>query len=135
MKNIGIWLDKEKAHIITLENGKEILQTIPSEIEIFRIHGGSGTRLKGGPQDVVQDSKYLERERHQLKKYFKNIINEIKAVDSLMIFGPAETYKRFHKELAENHHDLSEKIKDVRKADSMTTNQTIAMVRDYFNSN
>jgi hypothetical protein len=57
MKNIGIWLDKEKAHIVTIENKKETIETILSEVENFRIHGGSGTRLKGGPQDVVQDSR------------------------------------------------------------------------------
>jgi stalled ribosome rescue protein Dom34 len=135
MKNIGIWLDKEKALIITIENEKERIETIPSEVESFRIHGGSGTRLKGGPQDVVQDSKYLEREKHQLKAYFKKITNEIKDADALVIFGPAEACKKFHKELLENYHNLSEKIKEVKKADSMTTNQTIALVRDFFKSN
>jgi hypothetical protein len=55
MKKIGIWLDKEKAYIITLENETEKLNTIMSEVEVFRPKGGSGTRFKGGPQDVVQD--------------------------------------------------------------------------------
>ena len=55
-------MDKDKAHIVTLEDGVETLKTIQSQIEHFNPHGGSGTRFKGGPQDVVQDSKYLERE-------------------------------------------------------------------------
>ncbi|WP_053002300.1 hypothetical protein [Kordia jejudonensis] len=61
MKKTGIWLDKEKALVITLQNDQETLQTIHSNIEHFRPHGGAGTRQKGGPQDVVQDRKYLER--------------------------------------------------------------------------
>jgi stalled ribosome rescue protein Dom34 len=132
MKNIGIWLDKEKAHIVSLENTKETLETIVSEVENFRIHGGSGTRLKGGPQDVVQDSKYLEREKHQLKSYFKNITKEIKDADAIVIFGPAEAYEKFYKELKENYHTLSRKVKDARTVDSMTENQTIALVRDFY---
>ncbi|MGK0412101.1 MAG: stalled ribosome rescue protein Dom34 [Polaribacter sp.] len=132
MKNIGIWLDKEKANIVSLENGKETIETIISDVENFRIHGGSGTRLKGGPQDVVQDSKYLEREKHQLKSYFKNIATEIKDADAIVIFGPAEAYEKFYKELKENYHPLSVKVKDARTADSMTENQTIALVRDFF---
>jgi stalled ribosome rescue protein Dom34 len=132
MKNIGVWLDKEKAHILSLENGKETLKTIVSEVENFHIHGGAGTRLKGGPQDVVQDSKYLEREKHQLKRYFKNITKEINDADAIVIFGPAEAYLKFQKELQENYEHLNTKIKDVINVDSMTDNQTIALVRDFF---
>jgi len=134
MKKTGIWLDKDKALIITLENGEERLNTIMSNVEHYRPHGGSGTRLKGGPQDVVQDSKYLDREKQQLKKYYKSIASEIKDTDALVIFGPADTYKKFSKELSKNHKSLSNKIKDLKKADSMTENQIKAWVRDFFKS-
>lgn len=134
MKNTGIWLDKDKALIVTLENGAEKLQTVTSNIEHYRTHGGSGTRFKGGPQDVAQDSKFLEREKHQLKQYYKSIASEIKDTDALVIFGPADTYKKFSKELSKNHKSLSNKIKDLKKADSMTENQVKAWVRDFFKS-
>lgn len=135
MKNTGIWLDKDKAFIITIENGQESMNTIPSNIEHYHIHGGSGTRFKGGPQDVVQDSKYLEREKHQLKKYFKNIASEINRTDAIVIFGPAETNQKFSKELNEHYIDLKAKIKGVRKTDKMTENQMVAWVRDFFKEN
>ncbi|APZ45473.1 hypothetical protein BW723_03795 [Polaribacter reichenbachii] len=134
MKNIGIWLDKEKAFIITIENGNETFTTIDSNVENFKIYGGSGTRFKGGPQDVVQDSRYLEREKHQLKAYFLEIINAIKDTSELVIFGPAETYLKFQKELIENHKSLNTKVTVVKKADSMTKNQTIALIKDAFMS-
>ncbi len=132
MKNIGIWMDKEKAHIITVKDDNEDMTTILSGIENFRIHGGSGTRFKGGPQDVVQDSKYLEREKHQFKAYFKEIIPFIKDADKVAIFGPAKAGEKFEKELIENHKEISEKLEGVFKADSMTENQTKALVREYF---
>ncbi|QHI35650.1 hypothetical protein IMCC3317_09960 [Kordia antarctica] len=135
MKKTGIWLDKNKALIVTLQNEKEILNTITSNIEHFRPHGGSGSRQKGGPQDVVQDGKYLEREKHQLKEYFKEIISEIKDTEALVIFGPAGTNEKLGKELQHNHSDLSTKIKGIRKADSMTSNQVKALVKDFFTSN
>ena len=91
MKKTGIWLDKDKAHIVTLENERETFQTIISNIEHYHIHGGSGTRLKGGPQNVVHDSKYLEREKQQLKQYFKDIVSKIEDSNALVIFGPAGT--------------------------------------------
>ncbi|WP_298895282.1 hypothetical protein [uncultured Psychroserpens sp.] len=135
MKHTGIWLDKDKALIITIEKEQETLQTIPSNIEHYRIHGGSGTRFKGGPQDVVQDSKYLEREKHQLKQYFKTIVEEIKDTDALVIFGPAGTNEKLNEELQKNYKSLSTKIKGVQKADSMTDNQVKAWVRHFFKSN
>ena len=76
-KNVGVWLDKEKALIVNVKNGIESINTIVSQVENFHIHGGSGSKFKGGPQDVRQDSKYLEREKHQLKGYFKDVASEI----------------------------------------------------------
>jgi len=134
MKNIGIWLDKEKAHIVTLENGNETMNTVRSEVEDYHIHGGSGTRFKGGPQDVVQDSKYLEREKHQLKLYFKEIVSEVKDASALVIFGPAEAKDKLDKELQEKYRALSAKVRAVIVADSMTENQMKALVRDFFKS-
>ena len=135
MKNTGIWIDKEKAYIVSIENENETFETVSSNIEHYNIHGGSGTKFKGGPQDVVQDSKYLEREKQQLKQYFKTIANEINDANALVIFGPADTNEKFSQELHKNYKSLSAKIKGVEKADSMTDNQVKAWVRDYFKSN
>lgn len=134
MRKTGVWLDKKKALIVDLENGSEKLTTIDSNVETFHVHGGSGTRLKGGPQDVVQDSKYLEREKHQLRNYFNDIIESINDTDALAIFGPAEAFMKFEKELEDNHKDLSKKVKTVTRADSMTDNQVKALVREFYNS-
>ena len=82
MKNIGIWMDREKAHIIRLDNKEEKLETIFSEMEFFN--------------------------------------------------RPADTNEKFRKELLEHHKGLAEKVKAVTKADSMTENQTKALVRDFF---
>lgn len=134
MKQTGIWLDKDYAYILTLENEKETFKTVSSNVEHYHIGGGSGTRFKGGPQDVVQDRKYLEREKQQLKNYFEEIIESIGETDALVIFGPAGTNDELSKELHENHKDLSEKIKAVKKVDSMTENQVKALIKDFFES-
>ena len=135
MKNTGIWLDKNKALIVTLDGENETQNTIVSNLEHFNISGGSGTRFKGGPQDVVHDSKLLEREKHQLKQYYKSLATEIKDSDALVIFGPADTNQKFSEELHKNYKPLSTKIKGVKKADSMTENQVKSWVKDFFKSN
>ena len=133
MKKIGIWLDKEKAHLVTLKNEDVRFRTINSEIEFFHPKGGARSKTKWGPQDVVQDSKYLEREKHQLKLYFKELAKAMEDAEAIAIFGPADTNDKFYKELNENYKTLALKVKTVEKADSMTENQVKALVRDFFN--
>ncbi|HIP47721.1 MAG TPA: hypothetical protein EYG92_02000 [Lutibacter sp.] len=132
MKYTGIWIDKRNAKIITIENGNAKMNSIHSEIEEFKIHGGSGSRQKGGPQDVVQDSKFLKREKNQTKRYFEDIIPAIKDTDSLVIFGPAQTGNDFNKELSKKHPNIYKKVKSVEKTDTMTDNQLVAWVKDFF---
>ena len=132
MRHTGVWLDQDKAIIVTLYNGDLTLNTILSNMEHFNVSGGTGSRSKGGPQDVVQDSKYLERKKHQLKDYFKNLASEIKETDAIVLFGPAETNIKFNKELIQHHKELSRKVKDVVKTDSMTKRQVKAWVKAYF---
>ena len=81
---------------------------------------------------MVQDSKYLEREKHQLKLFFKELATTINDADVIVIFGPGDTNAKFFRELNENYKTLALKVKSVKKADSMTENQLKAMVADFF---
>jgi len=132
MKKTGIWLDKKKALIVNLENSREILITVKSNVEDFRISGGSGSKFKGGPQDVVQDSKYLERKKHQLQNYFKELATHLIDSDEIVLFGPAGTNEKFYKSLQKKFKPISKKVSAVKKSDSMTSNQVVALVKKYF---
>lgn len=133
MKNIGIWMDKEKAHIVYLGDVKEKMETIFSEIEFFNKTGSSGSRVKtGNNQDITHESTYTEREKQQLKTYFNNIAKVIQGADAIALFGPADTNEKFSKDLKKNHKLLASKLVNVAKADSMTENQIKALVRDFF---
>jgi hypothetical protein len=133
MTNIGIWIDKEKAHLVTL-NGNEIgFKTLQSELEHYHPKGGSRSRTKwGGTQDVVKESTYMEREKQQLKKFFAKVAQELLHVDAIAIFGPSDTPDKLQQELSQNYKALHTKLKSVVKCDSMTENQVKAMVKDYF---
>ncbi|OYX23614.1 MAG: hypothetical protein B7Z06_09995 [Flavobacteriales bacterium 32-35-8] len=129
MKNIGVWLDSKKALIVTIENDMETVKTIHSNMDTNNI---TANKNIGGAKQIAKDSRYLERKKQLLKLYFNEITQEIKNADALVIFGPAETYEKFAKELGENYKAISAKIKGIRKADSMTDNQVIAWVKDFF---
>ena len=131
MKQTGIWLDKDKAYIVSLENENETFETVSSNIEHFNI---TANKTIGGAKEVAIDRKYLEREKHQIKAYFKSIVSEIRNANAIAIFGPAQMPEEFKKELDQNYNTISAKVKGVLKADSMTDNQVKALVRDFFKS-
>lgn len=132
MKNAGIWLDKRVAKIVWLIDGNIDMETIHSAVEEFNPVGGSRSRQKYGPQDVVQDSKYTEREKHQFKQYFDEIAGKVKEANALMVFGPARTPDKLVEEWEKSHPALRKKVLGIEKADSMTDNQVKARVREFF---
>lgn len=125
-------MDKRMAKLISIGNGEEKPMIIRSNVEDFRPSGGSGNRLRGGLQTVVHDRRYKEREKQQLKAYFVEIANKLSKDSAIVVFGPAETGKKFVDELAKSHKDIRRMIIGVEKADSMTDNQMKAWVIDYF---
>lgn len=131
-KKIGIWMDKRMAKIVSIDNNGEHLKIIESNVEDFHPKGGSGTRMKGGPQDVVQDGKYLQREKQQLKAYFDDVISNIPSSDPIVIFGPAETGRKFADEVIKSHKELQKNIQGVERADSMSDNQLKSWVKEYY---
>ena len=133
MKRIGIWMDKEKTQIVRLHEEEEKFEILYSNLDFFKPTGGSRTRsAKWGPQDVIHDSKYLAKEKQQLKTYFNNLADAIGDADAIALFGPADTNQKFKKDLERNHKALAKKLKAITKSDSMTENQVKELVRDYF---
>ncbi len=128
----GIWIDSDIAYLLKIDkDGKEYFSTIESSVEHFHPHGGYGASQKHKPQDAISESKLLERSKHQLKDFFLEIINSLKDIDQLVVFGPAEAKTEFKKEL-ENHPEIGDKLISVNTADSMTLNQTKALIRDFY---
>ncbi len=132
MKQIGIWLDKQEALVVVLQDGADKMERIPSELEFFHPKGGSRSKTRWGPQQVVHDSKYLEREKHQLKRYFDKLAEAVEDADQLALFGPAEAPEKFKVELDENYPELAAKVIAVEKADSQTDNQIKVLVKEAF---
>ncbi|MEM7382588.1 MAG: hypothetical protein AAF361_15560 [Bacteroidota bacterium] len=132
MKKIGIWLDKEKAHVVVLNEGKEDFSTLPSELEFYNPKGGSRSKTRWGPQEVIAERTYLQREKQQMKKYFEKLIGLMKDAGAIVLFGPADTCEKLGKFIKEEHSQLEPKLRGVYKQDSMTDNQVRAWVRDFY---
>ncbi|MBK8845893.1 MAG: hypothetical protein IPO27_04670 [Bacteroidetes bacterium] len=131
-KQTGIWIDSSKAIIVKLLDGKESTIEIQSEIENRVHHLGEGDKgTFTGIRHSNNEKKFDERKQHQINSFLKNVIEQIKSDNELYIFGPAEIKLKLKTLIEEDKHLLS-KLKSVETADSMTNNQVVARVKDFF---
>ena len=130
-KQIGIWLDFREAHIIILEGKESEVKTILSEIEDFNIKGGARSKTPYGPMDVTSEKKYLERNKNQVDKYYSEIMEYVKDASEIFIMGPAEAKIGLRKKMV-NTNSFSPSIKGFEAADSISENQKIARVHEFF---
>lgn len=125
-------MDKKQAFLVTVEKGKTGMKVLESGLEFYNPKGGSRSKTRWGPQQVVHDSKYTERENHQLRVYFDHLAKALKSADAIVLYGPAGTNAQFKKRLDRDHPRIASRVRDVLTADSMTEAQMRALVRDYF---
>lgn len=132
MKYGGVWIDQKEANIIVIEDKHIEDKTIFSEIETReRIEGESKVFGRFGEQYLNNEKGKKNKIDELTKSYFKKIINSLKNIDELLIFGPAQTKIKFAKTI---HNDpvLSTKLNDIQNAEQMTANQKVAFVKNYF---
>ena len=128
----GIWLDKEKAYVINLAEGKHNIKTIESDISKRERFEGEGKKYgRFGSQFLSMENKKKNRLKKQFDDYLRNIISVIKTADEIVLFGPAEMKIDLEKIILKDN-NLKAKLVAVKPADSMTENQMVAWVRDYF---
>ncbi len=131
-KNIGIWIDHEKAFIISLMDGHESINRIESQVEShIKTLGGSRSATPYGPQEIATERKLTERRKQHLHKYYLKIIDELKDAQKIYIFGPGNAKLELEKEMRKSK-NLAPKIAAVDAADRMTEGQMAAKVREFF---
>ena len=128
----GIWLDHEKATIITLVRNGYKLNIIESDIVTReRADGETKTYGRFGDQSLSQEKHKERRIREQTSKFLKKLLGEIKDVDELVLFGPANMKKELEKHIR-NDSILTSKLIAVESADSMTDDQMVAWVKKFY---
>lgn len=134
-KQIGIWLDYKEAWLVAMDQekgGAPEVQHIESEIEWGVAKGGARSKTPWGPQGGISESAHEARRKQEEKRYFESIIKAIDpTTDEIAIFGPAEA-KQGLKHAMEAIKNYRPQIVAVESADSMTQNQMLAKIRDFF---
>lgn len=128
----GIWIDTKKAVIVHLKKDEHIVRVIHSGIEKrIRIPGEVKWFTRFANQYLNFEKKKENRRSNEILNYLKKVTNEIKSADELVLFGPAALKTELEKTIRNNtlHSPV---IMSVETADSMTENQMVAWVKDYY---
>ena len=133
LARVGIWMDTHRAFIIRLGENESKPLEITSLVETRqRVEGEGKNTTRFGGQDLDPEKKNKKRLEHQKHNYIQSIIQEINDdKNSLVIFGPATMKHELEKELKKHPH-LFKNLKGVEKSDSMTTNQKVAWVKEFY---
>jgi hypothetical protein len=119
-RNVGIWIDHQKALVVTIAGDESEVERIDSQAEShFHLSGGARSRSPYGPQDVASEHKYEERSRHHLQSYYQNIVKLCTGANELL------------KEIGRSK-ELAQRVVAAETADKMTQAQIVAMVRKRF---
>ena len=116
----GVWLDNDKAIIITKNDGNE-----NSDYAIqdkLKAKGNQG----GGSEHAMNNAKQSDS-----LKYFKSISSLLSDYDEILVFGPGQSQEQFQNHLQENAQFKNKKI-TIDSAEQLTDPQMIAKVRSFF---
>ncbi|MEA1887130.1 MAG: hypothetical protein U9N72_07980 [Bacteroidota bacterium] len=129
-KNVGVWLDKEKAYVISVNGGKHKIEKVESKVESrIRYDGETKSYSRIGGTFFNPSKKKTKREKHQLKHYLDDLSCKLSGAEKILIFGPADVKKELRKALIKRKDKPAIRLES---ADRMTENQMVARVKEHF---
>jgi stalled ribosome rescue protein Dom34 len=122
-KEVGLWIDRRRAAIVTVKDGDMEMRQVVSDID--------KQDRSGGAQDFPEEDIMERRLENHLKKYYDEVISNIHDAQSILIFGPGEAKIELKKRI-DGKSFIGKKI-HIETEDKMTDNQITAKVKRHFN--
>src|SRR5678816_4213664 len=119
----GIWIDHEKAVIVTISGEDVSLKTLVSDVGPHTHYAGS--------QEGGGEKKYEERHSEALDRYYDDVISQLGEPDALLLLGPGEAKLQLQHRLGRSN-GLSASIVAVESADKLTEPQIVAKVKEHY---
>lgn len=123
-KRVGLWLNRNKAIIISIVDNIEARRIITSDMENYVLHS-SVVPGDGAPENP-RDQRYWKH----LGEYYNNILEYIHGAAEIQIFGPEIAKFELKKRLEDE--GLAENIVSLEEAGLMSNLQIVAKVQKRF---
>jgi hypothetical protein len=123
-KKVGLWLDRKKAIIVTINNSIEARRIITSDMENCILYS-TAIPGDGSPEDP-RDRRFWK----YLGEYYDRIVEHIGDAKEIQIFGPEVAKHELQKHLEEK--GLAENIVSVEEAGILTNLEVASIVQKRF---
>lgn len=124
-RQAGLWIDHKEAIVVFIGGDPEETKRIESGME-------KHVRFSGGnrPEDGAADDQRDRRFAGHLSRYYDDVIQNLRDVESILLFGPGEAKGELKKRLAAK--GLGDRVVGVETTDKMTHHQIASKVREHF---
>ena len=123
-KKVGLWLDRNKAVIVSIANKTEARRIITSDMEHYVLYS---TVVPGdGAPENIRDRRFW----NHLGEYYDKIIEDIHDAAEIQIFGPGEAKYELKKRLEND--GLAGHIVSIEDAGKLTDIQIFTRVQNRF---
>lgn len=130
-KEIGLWIDRTKAVIVSIYRHRVDIKQIESGVEKrIRYSGAPRSRTPYSAQYHQGDDRLDKKYTQQMNKYYSQVLLHLRRAGDVLIFGPGEAKGELQKHIARAK--LPVRVVGVETADKMTHRQIAAKVRKYF---
>lgn len=131
-QQLGIWIDHRKAVLVFVNDGKVTTKELDSAVGPHtRYSHDASYPTESGPQSGGGEKKHVERNRHELERYYDAVIKEIGQSGTIFIFGPGEAKTELKSRLGLTH-GLAERVAGIEAADNLTDGQIVAKVKAHY---
>jgi stalled ribosome rescue protein Dom34 len=123
LKNLGIWMDHSTAHLMELTINPIETKTIES------------TFTHQTKEDSLAKSEHLmhNKEQQHQSAYYKQLGDEIKNYESVLLFGPTNAKVELFNFLKADSRFTKINI-EIKQTDKLTEHQQHAFVREFFST-
>jgi hypothetical protein len=123
-KQVGLWIGRNKAVIVTIANNIEAKRIITSDMEHYVLYS---TTIPGdGSPENIRDRRFW----NHLGEYYDKIMKHIRDAAEIQIFGPGVAKYELQKRLEEE--GLWEHVVSVEEVDKLTDLQIATKVQKRF---
>jgi hypothetical protein len=114
-KEVGLWIDRHKAVIVSISHREGGIQGLNSNLE--KLVHFSGVNAQDGWRGNMHDRNFLDFLTH----YYDDVIAYLLTADSIQIFGPGEAKLQLEQQL--RREELGDRIVKVETVEKMTDRQ------------
>ena len=135
-KQVGVWIDHSKAHLIGFKSGQaRLLETVDSPFEsVKRIEGEGRDMARFSPNpEHYSNNEYKKHHiaQHEINEYLRMMEEKLVNFEDILLFGPGTMKERMKNRLREKK-AFDGKWLSVEPSDKLTENQLLAYVRNFY---